>query len=205
MAASSYLSNAGEFLISVIFDLYILAVMLRFLLQWVRADFYNPFSQFLVKVTNPALRPLRRIIPGYAGIDWPSILLMLILQAVELVLISLLKIGIVPAVTGLVVLSIAQLLQLAVWIYIVLILIQVILSWVNPHAYSPVTVLMYQLTDPIMRPVRRMIPPAGGFDWSPLVVIIALNLILILVIAPLGDLGQSLSYRALSYPAPALH
>ncbi|HSR62519.1 MAG TPA: YggT family protein, partial [Gammaproteobacteria bacterium] len=96
MAASSYLSNAGEFLISVIFDLYILAVMLRFLLQWVRADFYNPFSQFLVKVTNPALRPLRRIIPGYAGIDWPSILLMLILQAVELVLISLLKIGIVP-------------------------------------------------------------------------------------------------------------
>ncbi|HSR62472.1 MAG TPA: YggT family protein, partial [Gammaproteobacteria bacterium] len=136
---------------------------------------------------------------------WPSILLMLILQAVELVLISLLKIGIVPAVTGLLVLSIAQLLQLAVWIYIVLILIQVILSWVNPHAYSPVTVLMYQLTDPIMRPVRRMIPPAGGFDWSPLVVIIALNLILILVIAPLGDLGQSLSYRALSYPAPALH
>lgn len=205
MAASSYLSNAGEFLISVIFDLYILAVMLRFLLQWVRADFYNPFSQFLVKVTNPALRPLRRIIPGYAGIDWPSILLMLILQAVELVLISLLKIGIVPAVSGLVVLSIAQLLQLAVWIYIVLILVQVILSWVNPHAYSPVTVLMYQLTDPIMRPVRRMIPPAGGFDWSPLVVIIALNLILILVIAPLGDLGQSLSYRALSYPAPALH
>lgn len=205
MAASSYLSNAGEFLISVIFDLYILAVMLRFLLQWVRADFYNPFSQFLVKVTNPALRPLRRIIPGYAGIDWPSILLMLILQAVELVLISLLKIGIVPAVTGLVVLSIAQLLQLAVWIYIVLILVQVILSWVNPHAYSPVTVLMYQLTDPIMRPVRRMIPPAGGFDWSPLVVIIALNLILILVIAPLGDLGQSLSYRALSYPAPVLH
>lgn len=205
MAASSYLSNAGEFLISVIFDLYILAVMLRFLLQWVRADFYNPFSQFLVKVTNPALRPLRRIIPGYAGIDWPSILLMLILQAVELVLISLLKIGIVPAVTGLVVLSIAQLLQLAVWIYIVLILIQVILSWVNPHAYSPVTVLMYQLTDPIMRPVRRMIPPAGGFDWSPLVVIIALNLILILVIAPLGDLGQSLSYQALSYPAPVLH
>lgn len=203
MAASPYFSNAGEFLISVIFDLYILAVMLRFLLQWVRADFYNPFSQFLVKITNPPLRQLRRFIPGYGGVDWPSIVLMLVLQAVELVLISLIKIGHVPAISGLFVLSIAQLLQLAVWIYIILILIQVILSWVNPHAYSPVTVLMYQLTDPIMRPVRRMIPPAGGFDWSPLVVIIALNLILMLMIAPLGDLGQSLSYRALSYPIPA--
>lgn len=202
MTAGSYLGNAGEFLISVIFDLYILAVMLRFLLQWVRADFYNPFSQFLVRITSPALRPLRRVIPGYGGIDWPSIVLMLFLQAVELILVSLIKTGHTPALSGLVVLSAAQLLQLVVWIYIVLILVQVIISWVSPHAYSPVTVLMYQLTDPIMRPVRRMIPPAGGFDWSPLVVIILLNLVLILVIAPLGDLGQSLSYRSLAPTVP---
>lgn len=196
MNPGPYLSNAGEYLITLVFSLYILAVMLRFLLQLVRADFYNPVSQFLIRITNPVLRYFRRWIPGYKGIDWPSIVLMLLLQAIELCLIALLKTRGFPQVPGLIMLSAGHLLQMAVWIYIIVIIIQAIMSWVNPGAYSPVTVLIYQLTDPVVRPVRRLVPPAGGIDWSPFIVLILLNLLLILFIAPLNDYGNILAgYR----------
>lgn len=190
MNAASYLSNAGEFLITLIFRLYIIAVMLRFLLQMVRADFYNPLSQFLITITNPVLRYLRRWIPGYAGIDWPSILLMLVLQCLHLFLVALIKPIGLPAPAGLLLLSFAYLLKTMIWIYILVILLQAIISWINPGAYSPITVLMYQLTDPLLQPCRRIVRPAGGLDWSPLIVLILLNLLLILVVAPLQDLGN---------------
>jgi len=118
MSAGSYLTNAGIYIITLIFELYILAVMLRFLLQLVRADFYNPISQFLITVTNPVLRYLRRWVPGYAGIDWPSIILMLVLQIAELCLIALLKAGVLPAIPGLVLLAITHLMKMIIWIYI---------------------------------------------------------------------------------------
>lgn len=193
MSPSPYLANAGEYIITLVFELYILAVMLRFLLQLVRADFYNPVSQFLITVTNPVLRYLRRWIPGYAGIDWPSIILMLALQIIDLGLIALLKIGALPAIPGLILLAFTYLLKMIIWIYIVVIILQALTSWINPGAYSPVTVLMYQLTDPLLRPVRRFIPPAGGLDWSPFIVLIGLNLLLILLVAPLQDFGNILA------------
>ncbi len=189
---SAYLINAAEYLISIVFLLYILAVMLRFLLQLVRADFYNPVSQFLITVTNPVLRFLRRWIPGYKGIDWPSILLLIVLKGIELCLLALLKTGTVPAIAGLLILIIAHLLKMMIWIYIIIIILQALISWINPGAYNPVTVLMYQLTDPLLRRLRRYIPPAGGLDWSPLVALIGLNLLLMILIAPLQDLGNVL-------------
>lgn len=194
---SAYLVNAAVYLINIVFLLYILAVMLRFLLQLVRADFYNPVSQFLITVTNPVLRYLRRWIPGYKGIDWPSILLLIILKGIELCLLALLKTGTVPAVAGLLILIIAHLLKMMIWIYIIIIILQALISWINPGAYNPVTVLMYQLTDPLLRRLRRYIPPAGGLDWSPLVALIGLNLLLMILIAPLQDLGNVLGGYAM--------
>lgn len=190
MNAGTYLSHAGEYLITLIFQLYILAVMLRFLLQSVRADFNNPISQFLIKITNPPLRQLRRWIPGYGGVDWPSILLLLLLQAVEIAIIAIIKTGGLPAPAGYLILTIAELLKMVVWIYIIVILLQAIISWISPDSYSPVTLLMYQLTRPVLRPIRRTIPPAGGLDWSPFIALILLNLVLMLVIAPLEDYGN---------------
>ena len=193
MSTGSYLSSAAVYLISVLFSLYILAVMLRFLLQLVRADFYNPVSQFLITVTNPALRHLRRWVPGFLGLDWPSILLLVILQTMEICLIALVSTSGLPALPGLLVLIIAHLLELCVWIYLFVIILQVILSWIHPGAYSPVTVLMYQLTDPVLRPLRRLLPPTAGLDWSPLVAIILLNLVLLLLVTPLQDAGNLLA------------
>ncbi len=191
---TSYFIQAAVFLIEVIFGLYIIAVLLRYLLASVRADFYNPLSQFIVKVTNPAIKPLRRFIPGYLGVDWPSIVLLIFVQGMELVLVALVASGRIPAPMGLLVLTFAHLLKLIIYVYIFIIIVQVIISWVNPGAYNPATVLMYQLSEPVLRPARRLIPPAGGFDWSPLVVMIVLNLMVILMVMPLMDLGTRLSY-----------
>ena len=188
-----YFTQAAVFLIEIIFGLYILAVLLRFLLARVRADFYNPLSQFIVKVTNPAIKPLRRFIPGYMGIDWPSIVLLFAVQLTEIILVALVTSGRIPAVEGLIVLTIANLIKEVIYVYIFIIIIQVIISWVNPGAYNPATVIMHQLSEPVLKPARRLIPAAGGFDFSPLVVLIGLQLLIILLVSPLMDLGLRLT------------
>ncbi len=191
----NYLVQAAVFLIEVVFGLYILAVLLRFLFATVRADFHNPLSQFIVKITNPPLTILRRFIPSYMAIDWAAIFLLFAIQAVEIVLTALVVAGVVPAPMGLLVMTFAELLKTVVYLYIVVILVQVAISWINPHAYNPLTVIMHQLTEPVMKPARRLIPPAGGFDWSPLVVLIVLNLAIILLVSPIADIGQRLLIR----------
>lgn len=187
-----YGTNAIEFLIHTIFGLYLIAVMLRVLLQLSRADFYNPVSQFLVKVTNPPLIPLRRIIPGFMGIDFAAIVLMLVIKVVEIFLIVLIK-GVSIKISGLVVLSIAELLRLLINVYFFAILIQVVISWVNPGTYNPVVSLLYSINEPLLSRARRLIPPISGFDLSPIVVIILLQLLSMLLIQPIADLGQGLA------------
>lgn len=181
---NSYLLTPIEFIITTLFSLYIMVVMVRFLLQLVRADFYNPVSQFVVKLTTPALRPLRRIIPGWGGIDFAALVLMLALQLLSLALVLLLRGHGVPLVT-LLFWSLAELIALALNIYIGAILIQVIISWVNPGAYNPVLSLLYNLTAPLLRPARRLLPPLSGFDLSPLLVLLALQVAKMLILPPL--------------------
>ncbi len=193
MFGGNYLMNAGIYLINLLFGLYLLAVMLRFLLQTIRADFYNPICQFLVTVTNPALKPLRRWIPGYRGIDWPSILLMTLLQTLEICIIALLISGQIPTIISFPVIVTAKLLELLIWVYIFVIIIQVIISWIQPGSYSPFTVLLYQLSNPLYKPIRRYIPATGGIDWSPFIVLVLLNLALMLLAKPLQDWGGYLS------------
>ncbi len=189
----SYILQASVTLVQFVVGLYLLIVLLRFLFQLTRADFYNPISQAIVKLTNPPLKILRRLVPGYGGIDWPSIILLLIIQTLEIVLITALISGNLPKPAGLAVLSIAHLLQLTIYVYIFMILIMIVISWVNPGAYNPLTVLIHQLTEPLMQPVRRKLPTTGGLDWSPMAVLLGLYLTLSLIIAPLLDLGNSLS------------
>lgn len=190
----NYLGNAGSFLIETLFGLYILAIMVRFLLQLVRADFYNPFSQFLVKVTNPPLTPLRKIIPGFGGIDWASVILMCALKVAELVLLGMMPKSAIPPMPGILVIATAGLLSLLVYVFLFSIFIQVIISWVNPGSYNPIIGLLHQLTEPLMRPARRLIPPVSGLDLSPMAVIIVLYLVLMLVVQPIHDLGVRMAF-----------
>ena len=189
----SYFREAGIFLVQFVFGLYILAVLLRFLLQLVRADFYNPISQFLVKLTNPPLRPLRRIIPGLWGIDIASVVLLLALTCLQWLLIFILGYQIYPKAAGLIVYSLADLLKLTIYVYLGAMFIRIIMSWINPYAYqNPAMNLVVRLTEPLMRPARRLLPAAGGIDFSPILVFLMLGLAQILLLRPLLDFGQGL-------------
>jgi len=190
--SGGYLANAGQFLIDTLFSLYITAVMLRFLLQLVRANFLNPVSQFLVKVTNPPLKPLRRIIPGLAGIDMASVVLLMSLQMLKLVSIGLL-LGLSWTAPSLAVISLGELINLVLNIFMIALLIQVVLSWVNPGASNPITAVLYSLNEPVLRPMRRIIPPISGFDLSPIFVFLSISLLKILLVAPILDMGRSLA------------
>jgi len=187
---SSYFTNPITFLVQVVFGAYILVVMLRFLLQLFKADFYNPLSQFIVKLTAPILKYLRRIIPGFGGLDLASVVLMLVLKTIELALVvTLAGLPLNPVMAF--AWAVPELIKLCINVFLFSILIQVIFSWVNPGAYNPVTALISYLTDPIMRPVRRIIPPVGGLDLSPMVAMIGLYLLQMLLLPPIQALTGS--------------
>jgi len=189
---SSYYTNPLVFLVQIIFGLYALIVMLRFLLQIVRADFYNPLSQFIVKVTSPVLRPLRKAVPSIGGKDTASLVLVWLVLGVELMLISLIiGQGLQPVLSLL--LAIPKMLELTFDIFIFGILIQVILSWINPGTYNPAVAIVHSLTEPLLGPARRLISPIGGIDLSPMLVMIGLYLLQMLLLPPLQKLMMSLA------------
>lgn len=191
----TYLSQAGLYLIQVVFGFYTLLVLLRLLFQLARADFYNPFSQFIVTLTQPPLKILRRFIPGFFGIDFATVVLLLAIKILEMVLVAWLQ-GVAPNPASVIVLAIADLIQLTIWVYIFSILVRVILSWVNPYGMrNPMADLLYSLTEPMLAPARRLIPPIGGLDLSPIAVLVLLQLTLILIVRPLNDFGLSLMLR----------
>lgn len=189
-----YLDQALIFLVGTAFSAYILLVLLRFLFQITRTDFYNPLAQFLVKATNPLILPLRRILPGIAGIDWGSVVALIVL-AVAKVYLTLWIAGLTPPMAAAVVLAAGELFQLTVYVFLVAVFIRAALSWINPYGYHPMNDLLASLTEPLMAPARRLIPTFSGLDLSPVVVVILLELVLILLVQPVLDFGQSLIVR----------
>ena len=198
---SGYLISPLMLVINTLFDLYILLVLLRFLLQMLRADFYNPVSQFIVKLTHYPLKILRRVIPSIGGQDAAAIVFCLVLIYGKFLLLRLLSI---PAVqiggvmapldgvsyAGLLVFCIADLIALVLTVFLVAVIIQVILSWINPDQYNPVIGLVHKLSDPILKPIRKLIPSLGGLDLSPLFATLALLVAKMLIVPPIIYLGN---------------
>ena len=173
-------ANALTYLIGTIIDLYIAAVMLRLVLQWVRADFYNPICQFLIKVTNPALVPLRRVIPAIGRLDTASVVLMLILESIGIWIISQLGSRAMSA-PEIIVFGAMKLVMTLLTTYFFLIIISVILSWVGARLRHPAIPLVFQLTEPVLRPFRKIIPPIAGIDLSPLFALITIRFLILLL------------------------
>ena len=194
MAAVNDILN---YLIQTLIGLYLFAMILRFLLQLVRADFYNPICQFLVKVTNPVVLPLRRVIPGYGGLDLSSLLIAVLLQMLSLTALLLLKVGALPSIGLLFIGSILGLAALILQLYFFGILAMIILSWVAPGGNHPAVMLLYQLTEPVMAPFRKIIPPLGGLDLSPIFVFICIRVLQI-------SLGHSASALGVAQLIPWL-
>ena len=186
-----HVGNAATFLVETLLGIYILIVMLRLLLQWARADFYNPLSQFIVRATRPALAPMHRALPAVGGIDLACVVLLIVLQFAELWVVTGL-LGHRVAAAALLVLSVAEIVQLAIYVFLFSILIQVIMSWINPSSYNPLLSVLYSLNEPLLAPARRIIPPFGGLDLSPIVVMVALQLVAILLVGPLRQLAGTL-------------
>lgn len=174
-------SEIGNLLIQTFFNLFLVAVLLRFLLQIARADFYNPISQFLVKVTNPLLKPLRRVIPGVMGIDVASIVLAIVVEMAIIAAILLVFGFRPPGPLVLLIWSVIGCVAMVVNIYYIAILASIILSWVAMGSYNPTIVLVNQLAEPVLAPFRKLIPPIGGLDLSPILVFLAINVVQILL------------------------
>ena len=177
------MGSSAALIFSTLTGIYLLAVLLRFLLQVAKADFYNPVSQAVIKITDPMIRILRTVIPGYKGIDVSSLVLAFVIEAVAICTLIILygenisNIGYTNIVTW----AFAGVLLIIVEIYYYAILASIIMSFVmmfsgstNPH---PLLLLVWQLTEPVMAPVRKMIPSMGGLDFSPIFIFIAIQII----------------------------
>jgi YggT family protein len=189
---STYLTDPLIFLIDTVFSLYILAVLLRFLLQWSGADFYNPISRLLVKVTHPPLRLMRRFVPSIGRIDTSSLILMLSLQMLADLSIRLLLNGEIINIGALALTSIAQLVSMLFNVWVFAIFARAILSWFNPGSFYATTSILTTLSEPLLNVIRRMIPDLGGIDLSPLVALMFLQMAKMVVLPPLYELAAML-------------
>jgi YggT family protein len=173
------MTEAFFFLLSSLLKLYLMVVLLRIWLQSAKADFYNPFSQFVVKATNPVIIPLRRFLPSLGPVDTASLVFAFAICVLHVVIVQLLQLGQVLYIylpLSALVLLITEGLQLVFWILV----IRAILSWFS-QGRNPMELVMHQLTEPLLRPVRKVIPVMGGLDLSLLVVLLGIQFIQILL------------------------
>ncbi|MBF7143663.1 MULTISPECIES: YggT family protein [Pseudomonas] len=176
------LNTALIYVLQTLGSLYLLIVLLRFVLQLVRADFYNPLSQFAVRATQPLLRPIRRVIPSLFGLDMSSLLLAIVIQLVVMALTLLLAYGTTGNPVQLLIWSIIGVTALFLNIFFFAMIISVILSWVAPASHNPGAELVNQICEPILAPFRRLLPSLGGLDISPILAFMVLKLLDMLVI-----------------------
>ena len=181
------LTDALRFLLNVVFGLLVYTALLRFIMQWMRAPFRNPVGQAVSALTDWAVKPLRKVLPGFRGYDWASLVVAWVLQALWLVALSALTGPLSALASGstaglIAVLAIIELIKAALWIVIVAVFVQALLSWVAPD--GPLAGVLNALTFPLLTPIRRVLPPLGGvLDLSPLIVIVLAQLVLMLPVA----------------------
>ncbi|EJK99076.1 MULTISPECIES: YggT family protein [Pseudomonas] len=176
------LNTAAVYVLQTLGSLYLLIVLLRFVLQLVRANFYNPLCQFIVKATQPLLKPLRRIIPSLFGLDMSSLVLAILVQLALMALTLLLTYGTTGNPLQLLIWSIIGVTALFLKIFFFALIISVILSWVAQGSHNPGAELVNQICEPALAPFRRIVPNLGGLDISPILAFMVLKLIDMLVI-----------------------
>jgi len=180
------LTNALIFLVNTVLGLFVVALLLRFYLQWARAPYRNPLSEFLQAVTDFMVRPARRLVPGLWGLDLATLVLAWLVQLAEILLVMQIKgYGLGPAagesLAMAALLALVMLLKVGLYVVMFAIIVQVVLSWVSP--YSPLMPLANSLTRPFLRVFQRRVPPIGNVDLSPLFVLVVIQLLLMLPVA----------------------
>lgn len=187
------LDTAAVFLIDAVSSFVVLIFMLRFLLELFGITQSNPLSAFIGKVTAPIVNPLSRVLPRYKRFNTACFLSVFLLAAIKLILITLVAYSVFPKLGGLAIWSLGEVFKLMVNVFFFSIIIQIVISWVSPNTYNPIISMIYQLTEPLMAPARRLIPPIGGLDISPIPVILLLELSKIIIAHPLIVAGRTLA------------
>ncbi len=187
---STYFTDPLIFLIDSVFSLYILAVLLRFLLQWGGAGYYNPILQFLVKITHPPLKLLRRFVPSVGRIDTASLILILALQMLSDASIRFLLDGGMINMGALAITSVAQIISMLLNVLVFSIFARALLSWVNTGTFSSADSVLRTITEPVLDVFRRVIPYLGGLDLSPLAALMVLQMAKMVILPPLYELAS---------------
>lgn len=167
-------TQTALFLIKTVFELYIMVLMLRVFLQYFHANFYNPVSQLVIKLTNPVITPIKPYVPGFKGIDLSVVLLVFLLEIIKMLLLVKLSIGAWPPVSTIIVVGFFEMQSDAVMFLFYLVLLRVILSWIGTPQSGPLQEICFLITEPMFAPVRRLIPLVSGFDLSPIAITIGL-------------------------------
>ena len=188
---SDTLRSALLFLLNSLFDLYLFVLMVRIILVWVRSNYFNPVTQFVVRVTDFLVQPMRKVIPNFRHIEIATVVLALLVEMLKFFLISCLSYG-MPNPLGLPILAFADILYLLIKTFTYAIILQAILSFVQPS--SPLAGTLARFVSPVMRPVQRLVPPVGGIDLSPIPALIGLQLLSIVLVGPLMTLGQGVAF-----------
>ena len=176
------MTNAGVFLVQTVFGLYLMMVIIRFMLQLAKADFYNPLAQAVVKMTQPFVTILQKVMPRTGRFSLATLVLAFLVQLLLIVVVLLIAGFDLPNPMSLAVWSLIGLASQVLDLLFFAILASIVLSWLAPQTNHPGAYLLHQLTEPVMSPVRRMLPNLGGLDFSPILVFIMINLVDMLVI-----------------------
>lgn len=187
----SAFTDIGLMIVNTIAGLFLFVVVLRFLLQAVRADFYNPVSQFIVKVSNPLLTPIRKLVPGFGGYDVAALVLAVLVQLLT-ICITFVLLGLWPLpIFNIAIWSVLGTAGIFLDLYFWGLLIVIIISWIAPHNPNPAIDLLKQVIEPIMKPIRDRMPDMGGIDLSPIIVILLLRVVETLLSAVAASAGYS--------------
>ncbi len=185
-------ADAGSLIVETLFGIVMFVLLMRILLQAVRANFYNPICQSLFKITNPVLMPVQKVIPVWKGIHFGGIMLAWLLASIWMFALLAMR-GTSVSAPALVVLGLGKLLYFFLGMMFWITIVRVLMSWISPDPRSPIVPLLVQVTDLVMRPFQRVIPPLGGLDISPIFALLALQLAQILLVRPLMNIGMSLA------------
>ncbi|MEM7282996.1 MAG: YggT family protein [Pseudomonadota bacterium] len=180
-------AGAFRFIVAALISLYIFVFVIRFLMQWSKADFRNQLAQAIVQISNPLVKPLRKFIPGWGGLDIATLVVIYVLEVIAIILLVSIDTGFsAPLALGVKTLSYAALRMFHAFINvsIFLIFVRIILSWISPGNYNPIISVIYSITEPMMAPFRRLLPPLGGLDISPIILLLGLSALKVLLPLP---------------------
>lgn len=184
----SGLHDALLFIVNTVFSLYLFVLVVRVLLAFAGANYFDPVTQFVARCTNFAVKPLRRVIPNYNGIEISTVILIVAIEFIKFAIILALTYSSF-SILGLSLIAIADTLKLFLQTLFYAIILQAILSWVQPQ--SPLNMILYRINAPLMRPIQRLVPTIGGIDISPIPAMMILQLLIILIVNPIMAAGAS--------------